>query len=108
MANNAENIKNSWSFLSFARMKGRAQIAPLKNKKTNEQFKSLVFTDETNPDEETNKVFVNFSPKLGELSKEEIQRRKHDLQVVECLNKEGETIYRLCEKGESAWEDLDL
>lgn len=108
MANNTENIKNSWSFMAFARMKGRAQLATLTNSETNEQFKAVAFTDETNPDSKTNKVFVGFSRSLGELSASEISARKNDLQVVECLNEKGDTIYRLCNKGENSWEDIAL
>lgn len=111
MANNAENIKNSWSFMAFARMKGRPQLGTFvkEDQDGNKQsFKSVVFTDESNPDSKTNKVFVAFSRNLGELTAKQISDRKHDLQVVECLTAEGNTMYSLCNKGENSWEDIAI
>lgn len=107
MATGAENIKKSWSFMAFARMKGKPQLGTFENE-AGESFKSVVFTDETNPDNETNKVFVAFSPNLGVLTAQEISERKNDLQVVECLTKKGKTMYSLCNKGENSWEDIAI
>lgn len=107
MATGADNIKRSWSFLAFARMKGKPQLGTFKNE-AGESFKSVVFTDESNPDNQTNKVFVAFSRKLGELTAHEISERKNDLQVVECLTEEGKTMYSLCNKGENSWEDIAI
>lgn len=107
MANDVNNIKKSWSFLAFARMKGKPQLGTFKNE-AGESFKSVVFTDESNPDNQTNKVFVAFSRNLGELSASEISARKNDLQVVECLTQEGKTMYSLCNKGENSWEDITI
>ena len=107
MATGADNIKKSWSFMAFARMKGKPQLGKFTNE-AGESFKSVVFTDETNPDNETNKVFVSFSRSLGELTAREISERKNDLQVVECLTEKGKPMYSLCNKGENSWEDIDI
>ena len=93
--------------MAFARMKGKPQLGTFTNQ-AGESFKSVVFTDESNPDNQTNKVFVAFSRKLGELSASEISSRKNDLQVVECLTEEGKTMYSLCNKGENSWEDIAI
>lgn len=111
MANSANNsgsvmkgIKDSWSLLTFAQAHGNMKVGDFVNKETGETFKSCVFIDPSNPDESTNKCFVSFSSKLGELTPKEISELKDDLQVVEL---EG-GHYSLCKKGNSAWEDVML
>lgn len=102
MANEAKNvgIKNSWSLLAFARMKGKMQVGEFANKETGEAFKSCVFTDpETNA-----RCFVAFSSNMGELSPSEIVKQKDQLQVVELESGN----YSLCRQGVNAWEDVEL
>lgn len=109
MANSANNgIKNSWSLISFAKMHGRMQIGNFPNKETGEMFKSCVFIDPTNPDNQTNKTFVAFSRNLGELTPQQIKEQKDELQVVECTTKEGNPMYALCKAGANTWQDVDL
>lgn len=98
-------IKNSWSLLAFARMKGKMQVGSFVNQETGETWKSCIFTDPGNPD---NKTFVAFSRNLGELSPSEIASQKNDLQVVECTTKEGKEMYALCKAGQNSWQDVDL
>lgn len=108
MANQPElrGIKDSWSLLAFARLKGAPHPNTSKNSETGESFNNLVFIDKDN-----NRTFVAFSSKLGELSPEEIKARKDELQVVK-LNptadgKEGG--YLLCKAGNlNIGEAIDL
>lgn len=92
-------IKNSWSLLAFARMKGKMQIGSFVNKETAEEFKSAIFTDT-----EGNRCFVAFSSKLGELTPAEISAQKDKLQVVELESGN----YSLCRQGENSWVDVAL
>lgn len=92
-------IKNSWSLLAFARMKGKMQVGSFANKETGETFKSCIFTDT-----EGNRSFVAFSSKMGELTPAEIAAQKDKLQVVELESGN----YSLCRQGENAWEDVAL
>ena len=92
-------IKNSWSLMAFARMKGKMQVGSFVNKETDDTFKSCIFTDD-----EGNRSFVAFSSKLGELSPAEIAARKNELQVVELESGN----YSLCRQGENTWEDVNL
>ena len=107
VANNegAQNvgIKQSWSFMAFARMMGKPRYAAgLENKATHEKFNAIAMVDPNN--DRDVKCFVHFSSKLGELTKEEVAARKDNLQVVE-LNSGS---YVLCNYGNSSWEDIDL
>lgn len=101
MAGQAENkgIKNSWSLLAFARMKGKMQVGNFVNSETGEEFKSCVFTNT-----EGSRCFVAFSSKLGELTPAEISSRKNELQVVELESGN----YSLCKQGENNWQDVEL
>ena len=103
MANAAQNvgIKNSWSLLAFAKSHGKMQIGDFVNKDTGEQFKSCIFTD---PEDPSNKCFVAFSSKLGELSPSQIASMKDNLQVVQLESGN----YSLCKQGQNAWEDVEL
>lgn len=92
-------IKNSWSLLAFARMKGKMQVGEFVNKETGDTFKSCIFTDGDN-----NRSFVAFSSKLGELSPAEISAQKDKLQVVELESGN----YSLCRVGENQWVDVAL
>lgn len=92
-------IKQSWSLLAFAQLKGKMQVGQFTNKETGEQFKSCIFTA---PD--GNRCFVAFSSNLGELSAKDISARKNELQVVELTSGN----YSLCAQGSNAWEDVDL
>ena len=104
MANNnglvMQGIKNSWSLISFARSHGKMQVAPFSNGETGETFQSCVFTNPSN----NTRTFVSFSSKLGELTPQEISKRQHDLQVVELESGN----YKLCEVGNSSWQDVAL
>lgn len=101
MAGQAENkgIKNSWSLLAFAKMKGKMQVGNFVNSETGEEFKSCVFTDQ-----EGSRCFVAFSSKLGELTPAEISSRKNELQVVELESGN----FSLCKQGENNWQDVEL
>ena len=101
MADGATNvgIKNSWSLLAFARMKGKMQVGSFANKETGETFKSCIFTDT-----EGNRSFVAFSSKMGELTPAQIAAQKDKLQVVELESGN----YSLCRQGDNAWEDVNL
>lgn len=92
-------IKNSWSLLSFAKMKGKMQIGEFSNSETGEKFKSCIFTDADN-----NRCFVGFSSKLGELTPAEIVASKDTLQVVELES----GYYALCQQGQNSWQDVQL
>lgn len=93
-------IKNSWSLVAFARTNGKMKIAPFVNSETGESFKSCMFVDDNN---NVTKI-VNFSSKLGELTPAQIASAKNELQVVEL----DSGRYKLCRKGESNWEEVDL
>lgn len=101
MATEAKNvgIKNSWSLLAFARMKGKMQVGNFVNKETGDTFKSAIFTDG-----EGNRCFVAFSSKMGELTPSEIAAQKDKLQVVQLESGN----YSLCRQGENSWEDVVL
>lgn len=92
-------IKDSWTLLAFARMKGKMQVGNFANSETGETFKSCVFT---NTDGE--RCFVSFSSNLGELTPSQISAQKYDLQVVELVTGN----YKLCKQGENNWEDVVL
>ena len=108
MANSANNIKESWSLISFAKSHGKPQLGKFINEETGETWKSCIFTDPSNPDNKTNKTFVAFSRNLGELSPQEIAEQKDELQVVECTTADGKDMYALCKAGQNAWQDVDL
>ena len=101
MANESVNkgIVNSWSLVSFAKMKGKMKITSFTNSKTNEQFKSCAFVDDEN-----NVTLCAFSSNLGELTISQIVAQKDDLQVV--LLASG--TYKLCKLGENSWKNVDL
>lgn len=93
-------INNSWSLIDFAKSHGKMHIGEFINKNTGEIFKFCIFTD---PISNTN-TFVSFATKLGPLTPKEIADRKDDLQVVQL----GSGTYKLCNKGRSAWEEVNL
>lgn len=105
MANNnspvMQGIKNSWSLIAFARMKGKMQVGEFVNKESGEFFKSCIFTD---PNDASSRCFVAFSSKLGELTPKEIADKKDELQVVELESGH----YSLCMQGANSWENVDL
>ena len=105
MANNngpvMQGIKNSWSHIAFARMKGKMQVGEFANGDTGEIFKSCIFTD---PNDASNRCFVAFSSKLGVLTPQEIAAQKDALQVVELESGN----YSLCKQGANSWEDVEL
>lgn len=96
-----QGIKNSWSLLAFARMKGKMQVGEFANNETGEVFKSCIFTD---PNDASNRCFVAFSSKLGPLTPQQIAAQKDELQVVELESGH----YSLCKQGANSWEDVDL
>jgi hypothetical protein len=97
-----KGIKDSWSFMDFARKMGQPKRAQLTNNETGENFAALMF-----PTKQGDRDFtmVAFSSKLGELSAQEIAARKDELQVVQL--EESDNLY-LCAKGSGAWEDIAL
>ena len=97
-ANNSVGIKESWGLIDFAKSHGKMSVAPCRNQKTNEEFKSCVFNNDGNL------TFVAFSSNLGVLTPQEIAAQKDDLQVVQLENDK----YKLCKKSGASWEDVDL
>lgn len=86
--------------VAFAKMFGnKMATGNCVNKESGEVFKACSFTDA-----DGNRTFVGFSNKLGALSPAEIAANKSDLQVVQLESGN----YKLCSKGESTWEDVDL
>lgn len=92
-------IKNSWSLLAFAKMKGKMQVGNFQNSETGDKFKSCIFTDTAG-----NRCFVAFSSNLGELTPAQISARKNSLQVVQLESDN----YCLCKQGENNWQDVEL
>lgn len=90
-------ITSSASLLTFAAGR-RMQVGTFVNSKTNDSFRSCIFTDALG-----DKCFVAFSSNLGELSPKQIASMKDDLQVVTLES--GNHI--LCKRG-STWEDVEL
>lgn len=72
---------------NFAREFGKMQIGEFINSKTQEHFKSCIFT------KDSTHTFVAFSSKLGVLTSKEITERKYSLIVVQL----DSGIYSLCE-----------
>lgn len=101
MAGQAVNvgIKDSYSLMAFARLKGKMQVGEFERKDNHEKFKSCIFTA---PD--GSRTFVAFSSKLGELTPAEIAAQKDQLQVVQLESGN----YSLCRQGQNNWEDVDL
>lgn len=114
MANTNSNlpgIKNSWSFIEFARMKGKPYVTKPRefvNSQTGETFTStsVAFEHPTKltPDGKHEVCFVGFSSNLGELSASEVAARKDELNVVQFENGN----YSLCERGSNSWDAIDL
>ena len=112
--NNPQNqgIKNSWSFMEFARTHGRPKLTQPSthvNSTTGEEFtsRSVAFVHPTKKDEQGRNAvtFVSFSSKLGELSASDIALKANELQVVE-LAESGN--FTLCALGNGSWEDIDI
>lgn len=101
MANTANQvgIKNSWSLMSFAKMKGKMQVGEFTNSESGDKFKSCIFTDT-----EGNRTFVSFSSNMGALTPSEIVAQKNNLQVVQLESGN----YSLCKQGDSSWVDVEL
>lgn len=95
----SDGIKNIWTLLDFARIKGKMQLGTFNNTETGEQFKACIFTDRTTGD----RCFVSFNSKLGQLTAEEIKRQKNELVVVELDSGK----YSLCRRIEAP-QDEDL
>ena len=74
-----QSILMTWSLIDFARAHGIMQVGEFKYKDSEETFKTCIFT---NPKDGT-RVFVSFSPTLGELTPTEIASMKDDLVVVQ-------------------------
>ena len=104
-----QGISDSWSLRDFRNKMGKMQIGKFAkaDEATGEvkEFVSCVFTDPNNPNQQTNKTFVAFSSKLGNMSAKEIVNNVDNLQVVK-LQKSGS--YVLCHKGANTWEDVDF
>ena len=112
---NANRIINHWSLLAFAQSFG-ADFATgtSTNHETGEQYQACTFT------KDGKRTFVEFGPSLeGGLSLSQILQQKDSLQIVELevspellakreqAGRQLET-YRLCKKGESSWESVNL
>lgn len=104
-------IKNSWSFIGFAKTHGQPKLtkpATYTNSQTGEEFtaRSVAFVHPTEKDEQGRAAvcFVGFSRNLGELSASEIASRASELQVVQT----NEDKYILCGSGTNSWEDINV
>lgn len=95
MEENFQNsIEKSWSFLAFCREKGAPIPKDGVSAKTGEEYHFLVCVDK-----DGTRTNVNYSRKLGPLTREEIIAQKRELQVVKIKdNKEEgiENLYVLC------------
>ncbi len=89
----------SWPFIQFIKSFIRLQRGQFTNKETGEIFSSLILTAK-----DGSHVFLGFSSNMGELTNQELKSQKDDLQVVQLES----GSYKLCRKGESSWEDIDL
>lgn len=72
---------------NFAREFGKMQVGEFVNSKTQEHFKSCIFT------KDNTKTYVAFNSKLGVLTPKEIVERKNSLIVVQV----DSGMYSLCE-----------
>ena len=102
---NSDRILNSWSLLSYARMKGKMKVGTFINKETGEAFKAPYFVGA-----DGSVTMISFSQNLGELTPAEIKARQNELQVVEACDENG-TPYKtpkLCKAGTLNGEDVDL
>lgn len=105
-------IKNSWSFINFAKSHGKPKLASFEkvDEETGEinKWKSVAFESPTEVNPETGLpavTFVAFSSKLGELTARQIVDMKDELQVVQ---REGSSSYILCKRGSNSWEDINI
>lgn len=110
MAQDSSNIIGRWSMKEFFVNNGRTlQRVPCTNGTTGDSFCMLAF----------GRKFVGFSKELGELTNAQVNSMKEDLQIVELKVPEDvrksrrdagkqEESYRLCRKGESTWEEVQL
>lgn len=102
MANSNQNvgIKNSWPLVDFAKSHGKMKVTGnMTNSQTGEVFKSCAFVSPGGA-----VTLVGFSSNLGELTPDEISNRKNKLQVVELES----GSFKLCERGEDSWVDVNL
>ena len=95
-------IKNSWSLVAFSQTFDKVKLATLKNKESGQEFKALACIKGGEV------TFVGFSKKMGELTSSEIQSKKNNLQVIQCLGEDKIIRYYLSERGENSWEELSL
>ena len=79
----------TWNLTAFSREFGNMKVEEYVNNDTGELFHSCVFTNGYT------RTFVNFSSKLGELTKEEISKEEDNLVVVQLPNGK----YKLARKG---------
>ena len=79
----------TWSLCAFAKEFGKMKVEEYVNSDTGEPFHSCVFTNGYT------RTFVNFSSKLGELTKEEISKEEDNLVVVQLPSGK----YKLARKG---------
>lgn len=91
--------------MAFCREVGakRLKYPEFPNKDTGEMFHSIACVG--GDDNRKVLALIGFSSNLGELSKEELVKRKDELQVVQLASGN----YKLCKKGElPEWEDIDI
>lgn len=94
-----KGIVNSWSLREFRAMKGKMLQGNFTNKESGENFNSLVFEHPV----DKSLTFVNYSSRMGELTKEEIRGMRDELQVVKLSS----GTYKLCKRGENGFDDFD-
>ena len=105
---NTSRILASYSWAEFRAMFDKTALAQFTDEETGEVFTKVAFINDTN------KVFVGFSSKLGVLSKQELLASRSELRIVKRL-KVGYTnpddpnaiTHTLCKGADSTWEELD-
>ena len=114
MAQNSNNIENSWSFIAFARSFGSKVNVGTCKAASGEEFPAVSFNNGEK------RTFAHFGPSLGEgLSYAELVAQARELQVVK-LKVDEETLarrkakgaqlesYIICTVGENSWEGGDI
>lgn len=104
--NNLPGITNTYSFLTICKTCGKLKLQTFVNSNTGEEFKVLAFVDKhetpegepiTYEDPVTKEkkqgyLRISFSQNLGELTPQELNEKRHDLQVVRLASGN----YKLC------------
>lgn len=100
-------ITNTYSFLTLCKTCGKLKLQTFVNSNTGEEFKVLAFVDQhttpegepimvkdlsTGQERKMNYLSIGFSQNLGELTPQELNEKRRDLQVVRLAS----GSYKLC------------